>query len=176
MDSATLYEQLQITYKQFGQSYENVLAEYYSKQMDVMKHLYVEQSRFVKGIILIDGTFEIGLEQLTELFTTYSTCFAVCVCLMPEERKQISSKDMTKVIHFENLSIMRYLSHFFNWLINVIPINTVQNNRSDEERIVVYNNTLYTNVKYWLREHGNLFHLVFTVEHLQNTIENLQGQ
>lgn len=166
IDSAALYKRLEETYARFDVMYENALTNYYTLQIkDIMKQLYIDNAREIKGLIFVDGTWEIGTEMLTELFTDYSTCVILCVCLSPTEREQISRQDVSKVIYFEDISLMRYMSYLFVWLENAMSAN---------EPIIVYNNTLYCSLKNWLRERHELFHLSFSIEHMKLTINHAQ--
>lgn len=169
IDSKTLYSQLEKTYEKFGYTYEYVLNEYYAEQKDIIKQLYVNSSKPIKGIIFVDGTYKIGNDLLTELFNKYSTCFVLCVCLMPAERHKISQYNVNKSIYFENLSIMRYMDFFFKWLSS--SFSSTAKKLYVNDQIVIYNNTLYYCLKNWLRE-NNFFRISFSIEKLQCTIEN----
>lgn len=165
MDSETLYLELDKTYKLFGQTYENVLNEYYHEHVDIIKQLYVKNSQHVRGIVFVDGTYKITSDLLTNLFKKYSTCIVLCVCLTPAERHQISQKDVNKAIYFENLSIMRYMESFFNWLF-------LFSKESVDNQIVVYNSTLYYSIKDWITRHQKIFRIAYSMDQLESVVDS----
>lgn len=170
IDSAALYKELEKTYEKFNKTYEGVLLEYYTKQTDLMKRLYVDNPRRVRGIVFVDGTYEISSDLLMELFTNYSTVFVVCACLSSTERKQICENDMTKVTKFEDLSVMRYMSDFFEWLLRILPLNK---KRTQDEKIIVYDSTSYTSLTRLLVMRQDAFRRVYAMNYLKNCMENL---
>lgn len=159
-----MYEEMQKTYQRFGKNYENVLAQYYFDLMGPMKRLYVDESRPVRGIIFVDGTYEIGAEILLEMFTKYSAVFMVCCCLSPAERKSIGENDTKKMMLFESVSIMRYLSYFFEWLYRAHPVDP---KRRTQEKIMVYNSTYYPSLENFLRDRRDAFHRVYNMNYLR---------
>lgn len=154
------------TYQGFGFTYASVLTKYYHKHIaDLMQTLYTEKSRIIKGIIYIDGLFQIDANILTDLFLNYSTCFVLVVCLLPEQRERISRDNVNKAIIFENISIMRYTSHLFSWILE----NAME--RAKTCPLLICNTTLYNAVRCWLYEHRQCFRMTFSVEHLRSTLD-----
>lgn len=164
MDSETLYLELDKTYKLFDHTYENVLNEYYREYVDVIKQLYINNSQNVRGIVFVDGTYKITSDLLTDLFKRYSTCIVLCVCLTPAERHEISQKDINKAIYFENLSIMRYMDSFFNYLLSF-------SKQSIDNQLVIYNSTLYYSMKHWINKNQKIFQVSYSIDQLQSIVD-----
>lgn len=168
--SRDLYAELEKTYIALGKTYEGVLRDYCYDQNELMKTLYVDNCRRVRGIIFVDGTYDIGSELLTEMFTKYSTVFVVCALLSPAERKQISDNDMNKVIKFENVSIMRYMNPFIERLTLACPVE--KKRISQYEKIVAYDSTLYADLRAWLHKNPFIFRVVYSIHQLRKCLDS----
>lgn len=166
VNSANVIYNLRKTYERFGKSYDFLLQEYSPVIYDIQAKVYIEHSKNIKGLVLLDGcNVNFSTAQLTQLFMQHGICTIIIACLTPTERERTirGTGDAEKCIRFENYSILRYFEDFFLWL------KTMRNDkRRQNEKLIVCNFTQYNDIKLLLDKNKKYFYIVKDLAYLQN--------